>query len=72
MKYYEVKATKDNHNVYFNGIRQLTLIGSELFTENEMKMYHIPFDCVNPIQVRKTNTFISFGARFENNGMGEE
>ena len=73
MKYYEVKASKDNHNVYFNGIRQLTLIGSELFTERELKMYHIPFDCVNPVQVKKTNTYISFGGRFEKNGLqGEE
>jgi hypothetical protein len=73
MKYFEVKASKDNHNVYFNGIRQLTLIGSELFTEREMKMYHIPFDCVNPVQVKKTNTYISFGGRFEMNGLqGEE
>ena len=72
MRYFMVKASKDNFNVYHQGRHQITLIGSELFTEGEMKMYHIPFDCVNPVQVKKTNTFISFGARFENNGMEEE
>lgn len=72
MRYFMVKASKDNFNVYHQGRHQITLCGSELLTEKELNMYHVPDECVIPVKINKTNTFISFGTRFEKNGMEEE
>lgn len=41
------------------------LVANELFTKREAERYNIPEKCLKTVQVKKTRTYFSFGARFE-------
>lgn len=61
MLYYKVKKEADNTYLYKSGI---TLIGSELFTKNEVVRKNIPLSCVYPVEVSQKDVWWSFGCRF--------
>lgn len=70
MKYYRVPANMDNKKIYktinnkkiYSG---LFYIANELVTENECKKYGYNIDYLIPVEIKKTNTYKFFGARFE-------
>jgi hypothetical protein len=66
MKYYKVQEGRE----YWDR-KTCTHIGyaveNELLTEAEMKKMGFPFSSnFKPVEIKKTNTYKMFGARFEN------
>ena len=60
MLYYRGKPEKDQSARSDGSI----LVGRELYTTREKEKYKIPLPCVDPVHVKKTETFWFFGARF--------
>lgn len=66
MKYYKVKPEYDQKRVNPNVADANILVANELFTEKERsKMPFVPDECFEEVLVKKTSTYIFFGARFE-------
>lgn len=75
MRYYKVKASKDQKPIYSKqGKYKGFLIGNELYTGNELmklvKDTGIDFnkfiaDCFYPVEISKKSVYWFFGARFE-------
>lgn len=70
MIYYRVPAALDNKPIYKikNGKKIHTgyyYIVNELLTENECKKYHFNMDLLTPVNIKKSNIYHFFGARFE-------
>lgn len=72
MKYFKVKPEYDGKNTYkFDEKRKCcvptgwTLIANELLTAKEAEKMNVLENCVIPVMVKKTETYIFFGARFE-------
>lgn len=61
MKYYKVKPEADNK---YNKDRTYFFVGGELLTEKEKEKYCCPDAFVDPVNVKKTETYWFFGARF--------
>ena len=59
MKYYRVK--KEYHDKIVKGVY---LVKNELFTEREKNLYRVMDYCVEEVEVKKTETYFCFGARF--------
>jgi hypothetical protein len=59
MKYYRVK--KEYHDKKVNCI---SLVQNELLTAHEKNFYRVPDCCVEEVEVKKTETYFCFGARF--------
>lgn len=71
MKYYRVKLEKDGTDVLKKDKRgfytiSTQVVGTELFTEKELKKYCIPHSFVVPVEISKTHVHWFFGSRFEN------
>ena len=70
MLYYRVPACLDQAPLYKktrDGSRQRNgffLIGGELLTASEANKINAPLDKLEPIQLKKTAVYSSFGARF--------
>lgn len=72
MTYYRVPAILDQRKCYKparagNGARipnGWILIGGELLTEAECKRRNAPLRLLEPVQIKKTQTYFFFGARF--------
>lgn len=62
MKYYRVKKSCQDIKV-----KDIYLVRNELFTEREKNLHQVPDECVDAVEVKKTNTYFCFGARFSNN-----
>ena len=62
MKYYRVK--KSCHDIKVKGIN---LVQNELLTIHEKKTHQVPDECVDEVEVKKTDTYFFFGARFSKN-----
>lgn len=68
MKYYRVRLTHDNSKVINNKGRIITeLIGNELYTPAEYKRLseYVPHHYFDEVDISRTRTYKSFGARFE-------
>lgn len=70
VKYYKVKPAHDNKTRYkWNRQKQAEpagiLVGSELYTPSEVKRLAIPPTWFDLVEIKKTETYICFGARFE-------
>ena len=72
MKYYRVKPEYDGKQLYKRGHKSgvkisngYSLIAHELLTEKEAEKLNVPQTCVDPVNVKKSQVFICFGARFE-------
>lgn len=61
MKYYKVKPEADNK---YNKDRTHFFVGGELLTEKEKEKYCCPDAFVDPVEIKKTETYWFFGARF--------
>ncbi len=61
MEYYKVIKDAQTYN---NG-RWYTLVKDELLTAADVKKYKAPLHLLQAVQVKRTRTFWSFGARFE-------
>jgi len=59
MKYFRVKKEYDNK---FIGSR--ALVQNELYTEKEVERRNIPRSYLDEVEVKRTETYWSFGARF--------
>ena len=60
MKYYKVKPEADQKKRNDGSI----YVGNELLTDAEMKRYNVPEQYVCPVEIKKTQTYWFFGARF--------
>lgn len=74
MLYYQVPATMDQKPLYRpgNGPKRLNgwiLIGGELLTPSECKRRNAPINKLIPVQIKKTDVFTFFGARFPCRGV---
>lgn len=66
MLFYRVRPECDNKYIANESKhRFFALIGGELYTEREKERYGIPNWCVEPVEIKRTRTYWSFGARFE-------
>lgn len=70
MKFYRVPEKLDQRRLYQikNGRRinnGLFLIGNELLTEAECRKINAPIDELEAVEIKRTNTYWWFGARFE-------
>ena len=70
MKYYRVKLEKDGTDIWTkdrNGHYTINtqLVGTELFTEQEMKFYEIPFSWTDQVEINRNDTHFFFGSRFQ-------
>lgn len=68
MLYYKVPANMDNVQIYQNGLYKGFLIGNELLTAADCKRLAISCkmqEKLQPVQIKKTNTYWFFGTRFE-------
>ena len=70
MKYYRVKPEHDNKKRYkWNNHMQAVpagiLVENELYTATECKKLAIPPTWFEEVEIKKTETYICFGARFE-------
>lgn len=70
MKYYKVTLDGADQDVYYHGKYKGTLIYRELITEGEVhkrygKDIKLPATWVKVVEVKKGDTYWSFGARFE-------
>ena len=71
MLYYKVKEQYDNKRIYkrnnkgqlvYNGF----LVGNELLTQKELeKLGNVCLDWFQKVNVKKTDTYFFFGARFQ-------
>lgn len=61
MIFYKVKAEYDNRKRRDGSI----FVAHELFTQKEKEKLRVPDEAVEPIPVKKNNTYWFFGARFE-------
>ena len=71
MTYYKVPAKLDQKNLYRmkNGKRYANgyfLIGGELLTETECRKINAPIEQLEKVQIKKTECYRLFGARFAN------
>lgn len=76
MTYYQVKPEYDGKTLYKkcgdrgyrNGYRipnGYNLIANELLTGKEVEKLNVPQMCVDPVNIKKTETYFCFGARFQ-------
>ena len=72
MKYYRVKPEYDGKQLYKREHKSgakipndYSLIAHELLTEKEAEKLNVPQTCVDPVNVKKSQVYICFGARFE-------
>lgn len=70
MKFYRVKPEADQKRIYnANKTKYLGfLIANELITPSEAQRHYggnIPCGCLETVEIKKTKTYWSFGARFE-------
>lgn len=70
MKYYKVPASMDQKKCYKpNTTHRIPngyfLIANELLTLSECKRINAPINKLFPIEIKKTQTYFFFGARFE-------
>ena len=61
MLYYKVKPEADNK---YNRDRSYFFVGGELLTKREKEKYCCPDAFVDPVEIKKTETYWFFGARF--------
>ena len=70
MKYYKAKKFYDKHRYndrkVLNDCKLTTLIEDELFTACEVKKFKIPFEALQEVEVKRSDTHHCFGARFKN------
>ena len=74
MKYYKVKPQYDQHPLYKWGNgrnagklnKYSFMVSNELFTEAERAKIANCDYFFEPVEIKKTNTHLFFGARFEN------
>jgi len=64
MKYYQVKAEYDQKRKYPNTSNFDILIGEELYTEDELLNFNVDKSYFNELELKPTDTFYCFGARF--------
>lgn len=62
MRYYKVKKDYDQHGRKDGSI----LVKNELYTETEKARYGIPDKAVDAVEIKKSETYWCFGARFAN------
>ena len=62
MLYYKVKPEADNK--YNKDRTHFFFVGGELLTEKEKAKYCCPDAFVDPVEIKKTETYWFFGARF--------
>ena len=60
MTYYKVKAKYDQKARKDGSF----FVENELYTKTEMKKYSIPMEYVEPVELKRNDTFFFFGARF--------
>lgn len=60
MIFYKVKAEYDNRKRCDGSI----LVANELYTQKEKEKLRVPDEAVEPISIKKNNTYWFFGARF--------
>ena len=60
MLYYRVKKEYDQHKRSDGNI----LVQNELYTPKEKEKYNIPDKCLETVEVKKTDIYWFFGARF--------
>lgn len=76
MKYYQVKPKYDGKPLYkkrgdrgYSTVCRVpngyNLIANELLTEKEVEKLNVPQMCVDPVNVKKTEVYFCFGARFQ-------
>ena len=72
MKYYSVKPEYNGKQLYKSEHKSgakipngYSLIAHELLTEKEAEKLNVPQTCVDPVNVKKSQVYICFGARFE-------
>lgn len=76
MKYYQVKPEFDGKQLYkkqgqrgYSNICKIpngyNLIANELLTEKEVEKLNVPQMCVDPVNVKKSEVYFCFGARFQ-------
>lgn len=76
MKYYRVKPEFDGKTLYkkqrqrgysstYKVPNGYNLIANELLTGKEMEKLNVPQVCVDPVNVKKSEVYFCFGARFQ-------
>lgn len=76
MKYYQVKPEFDGKQLYkkqgqrgYSSVYKIpngyNLIANELLTEKEVEKLNVPQVCVDPVNVKKSEVYFCFGARFQ-------
>ena len=76
MTYYQVKPEFDGKTLYkkqgqkgYSSVYKVpngyNLIANELLTGKEVEKLNVPQMCVDPVNVKKTETYFYFGARFQ-------
>lgn len=76
MKYYQVKPEFDGKPLYkkrgdrgYSTVYRVpngyNLIANELLTEKEVEKLNVPQMCVDSVNVKKTEVYFCFGARFQ-------
>ena len=75
MKYYRVKPEFDGKTLYkkqrqrgysstYKVPNGYNLIANELLTEKEVEKLNVPQVCIDPVDVKKSEVYFCFGARF--------
>ncbi len=75
MKYYQVKPEYDGKTLYrkrgdrgYSSVYRVpncySLIANELLTEKQVEEMNVPQVCVDPVNVKKSQVYFCFGARF--------
>lgn len=76
MTYYQVKPEFDGKTLFkkqgqrgYSNVGRVpngyNLIANELLTEKEVKKLNVPQMCVDPVNVKKSEVYFCFGARFQ-------
>lgn len=76
MKYYRVKPEFDGKTLYkkqrqrgysstYKVPNGYNLIANELLTEKEVEKLNVPQVCIDPVDVKKSEVYFCFGARFQ-------
>lgn len=76
MTYYQVKTEFDGKKLYkkcgergLSNVRKIpngyNLIANELLTEKEVEKLNVPQICVDPVNLKKSEVYFCFGARFQ-------
>ena len=76
MKYYRVKPEFDGKTLYkkqrqrgysstYKVPNGYNLIANELLTEKEVEKLNVPQICVDPVNLKKSEVYFCFGARFQ-------